>query len=74
MGQNKVLSKIVTKVGSVSEVARQLGVSRQSVSGWLNSHRPISAKAVKQLVALSDGEVTEEQLRPDVFYEPKREK
>jgi len=74
MRQNKVLLKIVEKVGSISEVAKLVGVSRQSVSMWLNNHRPISAKAVKQLVALSDGEVTEEQLRPDVFYEPKREK
>ena len=67
-----MLLKIVDKVGSISDVAKIIGVSRQSVSMWLNNHRPISAKAVKQLVALSDGEVTEEQLRPDVFYEPKK--
>jgi DNA-binding transcriptional regulator YdaS (Cro superfamily) len=67
MRKNKVLLKIVKKVGSVSEVARAIGVSRQSVSMWLHCKRTVSATAVKKLVEISEGEVTEEELRPDVF-------
>mgnify|MGYP003353043352 CR=1 FL=1 len=72
MKQNKSLAKIVKEVGSVSELAKQLGVSQPCVSNWLSGKRQIPATKVKLLVELSNGKVSEEDLRPDVFCKPKR--
>ena len=74
MKKNKPLSKIIKEVGSVSELARQLNVSQPYVSLWLSNKKPIPATKVKLLVELSNGKVTEEELRPDVFYNPRRKK
>lgn len=74
MKQHKSLSKIVKEVGSVSELAKKVGVSQPYVSQWLSRKKPIPATKVKLLVALSNGKVTEEELRPDVFGNPKLHK
>ena len=74
MDTNKKLLKLVKKVGSMSELARLLGVSRGYVNNMIKQRKAISPKLVKELVFLSDGELTEEELRPDVFYNPKDKK
>lgn len=71
MKKNEPLLKIINEVGSVTELARQLNVSQPYVSHWLSGTKPIPATKVKLLVELSNGKVTEEELRPDVFYDPK---
>lgn len=68
MDSQKAVLKIVKKMGSMAELARQLGVSRGSVNDWVKGRRKIPARLVKKIVNLSDGELTEEDLRPDVFY------
>jgi len=74
MKKNKPLSKIIKEVGSVSELARQLNVSQPYVSHWLAGRKPIPATKVRLIVELSNGKVTEEELRPDIFYEPRKRK
>lgn len=74
MKKNKPLLKIVKEVGSVSELAKRLGVSQPAVSNWLSGIRKIPSEKVRILVELSDGKVTEEDLRPDVFYKPKKQR
>lgn len=67
MEKNKPLLKIVKEVGSVSELAKRIGVTQPCVSHWLSGIRKIPATKVKLLVELSNGKVREEDLRPDVF-------
>jgi DNA-binding transcriptional regulator YdaS (Cro superfamily) len=71
MKKNKPLLKIIKEVGSATELAKKLKVSQPYVSHWLSGRKPIPATKVKLLVELSNGKVTEEELRPDVFYDPK---
>jgi len=74
MKQSKPLQKVIDEVGSVSELARLLDVSQPYVSHWLAGRKKIPATKVKLLVELSNGKVTEEELRPDVFGKPKLRK
>ncbi len=67
MKQNAALLKVVAEVGSVSELARMLGVSRTHVSNWVAGRRTIPATKVHYLVKLANGKVTPQELRPDVF-------
>lgn len=71
MKKNKPLLKIVKEIGSVSELAALVGVSQPTVSNWLSGRKAIPATKVRLLVELSNGKVSEEDLRPDVFYKPK---
>lgn len=71
MKENKPLLKIVKEVGSVSKLAKLIGSSQPTVSNWLSKRQSIPATKVKLLVKLSNGKVTEEELRPDVFGKPK---
>ena len=71
MKKNKPLLKIVKEIGSVSELAVLVGVSQPTVSNWLSGRKAIPATKVRLLVELSNGKVSEEDLRPDVFYKPK---
>ena len=74
MEKNKPLLKIVKEVGSVSELAKRIGVTQPCVSHWLSGIRKIPATKVKLLVELSNGKVREEDLRPDVFNTPRKRK
>lgn len=58
-------SEIIGKLGGPSEVARQIGVSRQAVSKW----KRIPGGHVRRIAALSGGAYTKAQIRPDL-YEP----
>lgn len=74
MGKHKALSKVIKEVGSVSELAKRVKVTQPCVSHWLYGIRKIPATKVKILVELSNGRVTEEELRPDVFYGPRKKR
>lgn len=74
MDKNKALLKIVKKLGSMAELARRLDVSRGYLNNIVKQRKPISPKLVRDLVFLSDGELTEEDLRPDIFYNPEKKK
>jgi DNA-binding transcriptional regulator YdaS (Cro superfamily) len=50
---------------SQSWLAGQLGVSQSAISQWLRDGVP--ADRVKQIVAVSNGEVTAHDLRPDLY-------
>jgi DNA-binding transcriptional regulator YdaS (Cro superfamily) len=67
MKKNAALLKIVKRVGSITELAEILGVSRPHVGNWVYGRRKIPPRLVKKLVSLSGGEVTPEDLRPDIF-------
>lgn len=67
MKPKTALLKIVNKVGSIAELGRRLNVSRGHVSNWIAGRRTIPIKKVRELVLLSEGEITKKDLRPDVF-------
>lgn len=60
------IQRAVEEAGSVSALARAVGVSRQRVWGWLNLGYPIPAECCRAVAASARG-VTTAQLRPDIF-------
>jgi len=67
MKPEKAMIKLVEKVGSMTELSKILNCSLSYVSRWASGERKIPIKYIKKLVQLSEGEITREDLRPDVF-------
>ena len=67
MKKDKALEKIIKKVGSLANVARILGISNSYLCHLKEPERKIPIKYIKKLAELSEGEVTKEDLRPDVY-------
>lgn len=68
--RKKALKRIIDRVGSQRAMARELRVSQQIVSWWLNNHVP--AKWVPKLVKLDakyGGDTRPNQIRPDIYIE-----
>lgn len=63
--KNKALKKVIDLIGSQSELARQVGVTQQTVFNWLKKQTP--AKRVLQIEKLTKGVVTRYELRPDIY-------
>jgi DNA-binding transcriptional regulator YdaS (Cro superfamily) len=61
--QRKAIKTLVRHLGGATVVANNLGVTVAAVSKW----KRIPAVRVHDLVRLSRGRYTPEQLRPDVF-------
>lgn len=57
--------------GTPASLARESGVSWQTVNLWLTGRSIISAERAVALEEITKGQVTREELRPDIF---KREK
>lgn len=66
--ENKAFLKVIESVGSKSELAKLLGYSVSHIRAILCGAKNVPAKVVLKLVELSNGSVTAQQLRPDVFY------
>ena len=60
------LERAVAHFGTQSKMARQIGVTRACVGLWVHG-RQISAERAVQMEMLTDGLVTREELRPDLF-------
>ena len=58
--------KVIEAAGGQSKVASSLGIERQSVWRWVEKNR-IPAERCRELEQLTDGAVTAEQMRPDIF-------
>ena len=67
MKKNKALLKVVKKVGSMTELGRILKRNKSNISKWVNGVHKVPIDHVKKLVELSEGEVTKNDLRPDVY-------
>src|SRR5436309_1941016 len=55
--------------GTYNDLARLLGVTASAISQWKCQER-VSLKRALQIEALTGGQVTKEELRPDVFLDP----
>ena len=62
----KMISKAIKIAGSITKLAKKMGVTRQSVDYWRYMRKPIPYdKAIRMHVAV-EGEVTVDELRPDM--------
>lgn len=61
------VQRAVEIAGGQSALARLLGSSRQAVWFWLRGDRNISPKFALKIEAETAGQVTREQLRPDIY-------
>lgn len=59
------IKKAVTKIGSQVATAEKLGVKQNYISRWINIHRQAPAKYIRKLSALTNNEVTVEDLLAD---------
>ena len=54
--------------GQASALGRAIGVTPVLISQWANGHRPIPAERCPAIEKATSGEVTCEELRPDVDW------
>lgn len=66
---NEVFKKAVQAAGGPSAMAKALEVSRQFVTQMEKGVRPVPPNRCLAIARASGGEVTPQQLRPDVFGE-----
>ncbi|WP_313955093.1 YdaS family helix-turn-helix protein [Shewanella algae] len=59
------IKKAVALIGGQTETGRRLKVPQQAVSAWVNKSRQAPAKYIQQISALTNGEVTVDQLLAD---------
>jgi DNA-binding transcriptional regulator YdaS (Cro superfamily) len=65
---NPALSSAIAVLGSGAELARRAGVKPQVVSEWIGGGRRIPPGRCPAIEAATDGQVTCEQLRPDLEW------
>jgi len=64
------LQKAIFLLGSQSALARALGISPQALSVWCVKKKLVSIEPknyVSEIVKITKGKVTKEELRPDIF-------
>lgn len=61
------IKKAAKLCGSQLELARLLGVTQGAVCQWVNGGRLVPAGRCRTIEALTSGEVTCDELRPDIF-------
>ncbi|MFB2761567.1 YdaS family helix-turn-helix protein [Shewanella xiamenensis] len=59
------IKKAVALIGGQTETGRLLNIPQQVVSAWVNKRGQAPAKYIKQISALTNNEVTVEQLLAD---------
>jgi DNA-binding transcriptional regulator YdaS (Cro superfamily) len=64
------LQRAVEIVGSRSELARQLGITRAALGHWFTRDKVVPANRCRDIQRLTRNKVTAKQMRPDVFGEP----
>ncbi|WP_423729160.1 helix-turn-helix domain-containing protein [Histophilus somni] len=65
---DKNIKKTINLVGTQTKLAKLCGVSQPSISIWLNGGK-MDVKYIPSLIKATNGEVTPEDLRPDVDWE-----
>lgn len=62
----------VQKLGSQSKLAEAMGCSQQQISYLLKEAKGMTAEMAIAVERATDGEVSRETLRPDIFGQPER--
>jgi len=64
------IRRAVDLFASQKEFADAVGVPSSFVSQWISKHRKVPPAHCKKIEAITNGSVTAEQLRPDIFERP----
>ena len=72
MKQALAVKRAVAYVGSARKLAKKIGVSHTIVSSWANLDRSIPYEKAIHICILTSGEVTIEELRPDLIHLTKK--
>lgn len=64
---NKAIEKAISGIGSQQILAKQCGVSQQTVSLWLCGGK-MDVKYIPAIIKATEGKVRAEDLRPDVDW------
>lgn len=70
----KLLKRAVERAGSQKKLAVAVGLSQQGISYLLKTATRVSAETAVAIDRFTNGEVSKEQLRPDLFGSPRRRK
>lgn len=70
MEQRELIVKAVVALGSKVALANAIGVKPPTIHQWICGDRPVPAKQCPRIELATNGAVTKEQLRPDIFGEP----
>lgn len=57
----------IKKCGCQGDLARAIGVTQSAISQFSTGRRPVPAALCSAIEVATKGEVTREQLRPDIF-------
>lgn len=55
------------KLGSKSAIAKEIGVSKATITNWIKGDRKVRISRLPELIKLSDFKLTEKDFRPDIF-------
>lgn len=64
---NQHIARAVELLGGPAEAADRLGATKQAIWNWVNGYRQVSPKFVLKFERQTNGVVTREQLRPDIY-------
>lgn len=64
---NPGVQRAVEIFGSQTALARRIGVGQNVISYWLREAKQVPPKRAVQLEAVTGGEVTRKELRPDLW-------
>lgn len=67
MTPDEAFRLVITEVGSASKLAQLLNVTQSHISDIKVGRRRVPARLIKKVVALSNGKVKAEELRPDLY-------
>ena len=62
----RILDKISADVGGYVVIAKKLGLTPQAVYFWAKIDK-VPAKWIQQLSKMTNGRITKEQIRPDLY-------
>lgn len=65
--KNPAVARAIEKFGTQTELARRIGVGQNVISYWLWEAKQVPPKRAVQLEAVTGGEVTRKELRPDLW-------
>lgn len=64
------IQRAIDHFGGRQKLAKAAGVSVQAISFWLNGERQITPECANRIHAATNGEVSRDDLRPDIFGPP----
>lgn len=74
MNTESPIARAARLLGGQSALAQKLGVTPPTVNQWINGSRQVPAERCPLIEVATDGDVTCEQLRPDVAWSVLRQR